>query len=97
MSFHSIEDKIVKNFFRIHSNLEENSSRYLPVKEKNLGLFNLKSKKPLIPDEKEINQNINSRSAKLRFGVRTNSSFFNFKEFKKKFETYLKLEEVRLW
>ena len=96
VTFHSLEDKIVKNFFRLHSNLNENSSRYLPVKEKNLGLFNLKSKKPLIPDEKEINQNINSRSAKLRFGVRTNSSFFNFKEFKKKFETYLKLEEVRL-
>jgi len=95
ISFHSIEDKIVKNFFRLHSNLKENSSRYLPAREKNFGLFDLKSKKPLIPDQKEINQNINSRSAKLRYAVRTNSSFFNSREFKKKFETYLKLEEGR--
>ena len=96
ISFHSIEDKIVKNFFRLHSNLKENSSRYLPAKENNIGLFNLKSKKPLTPNEKEINENVNSRSAKLRYGVRTNTSFFNSKEFKKKFETYLKLEEGRL-
>ena len=96
ISFHSIEDKIVKNFFRLHSNLKENSSRYLPLKEKNLGLFNLKSKKPLIPNQKEINQNINSRSAKLRYGIRTGTSFFNSKEFMKKFETYLRLEEGRL-
>ena len=95
ISFHSIEDKIVKNFFRLHSSLQENSSRYLPLKEKNLGLFILKSKKPLIPNQKEINKNINSRSAKLRFGVRTSASFLNSIEFKKKFETYLKLEEGR--
>ena len=97
ISFHSIEDKIVKNFFRLHSNLNENSSRYLPEKKNNFRLFSLKSKKPLIPDQKEINQNINSRSAKLRYGIRTNASFSNSKEFKKKFETYLKLEEGRLW
>jgi len=96
ISFHSIEDKIVKNFFRLHSNLKGNSSRYLPEKENNFGLFSLKSRKPLIPDQKEINKNINSRSAKLRYGVRTGASFFNSKEFKKKFETYLKLEEGRL-
>ena len=96
ISFHSIEDKIVKNFFRLHSNLKENLSRYLPLKENNLCLFNLKSKKPLIPTQKEINQNINSRSAKLRHGVRTDTSFFYSKEFKKNFETYLKLEESRL-
>ena len=95
ISFHSIEDKIVNNFFRLHSNLKENSSRYLPAREKNFGLFNLKSKKPLIPDQKEIDQNISSRSAKLRFGVRTNNSYFNSNEFKKKFETYLRLEEGR--
>ena len=96
ISFHSIEDKIVKNFFKHHSNLKENSSRYLPLKENNFGLFNLKLRKPLIPGEKEINRNINSRSAKLRYGIRTDTSFLYSKEFKKNFETYLKLEETRL-
>ena len=95
ISFHSIEDKIVKNFFRLHSNLKEKSSRYLPETENNFRLFNLKSKKPLTPNKEEINENVNSRSAKLRYGVRTNTSFFSSKEFKKKFETYLKLEEGR--
>ena len=97
ISFHSIEDKIVKKFFNLHSNLRENSSRYLPIKENNFGLFNLKSKKPLTPNQKEINENISSRSAKLRYGIRTNASFFHPKEFKKNFATYLDLEEASLW
>ena len=95
ISFHSIEDKIIKNFFRLDSNLKENSSRYLPVKENNFGLFNLKLKKPLTPDQREINQNINSRSAKLRYGVRSDTPFFYSKEFEGKFENYLRLEKGR--
>ena len=95
VSFHSLEDKIVKNFFKLYSNLNENPSRYLPLKKKP-SLFKILSKKALTPNKKEINQNIRSRSAKLRYAIRNNNSFFYPEEFKKKFENYFKMEEIRL-
>ena len=97
VSFHSLEDKIVKNFFNLYSNLRENPSRYLPIKKKTSDLFRLLSKKPLIPTTKEIEKNIRSRSAKLRYAIRNGNSFFYPEEFKKIFESYLKLEEINLW
>lgn len=51
ISFHSLEDRIVKNFFREL------------VKEEKAVLIN---KKPIIPSEEEISENPRSRSAKLR-------------------------------
>jgi 16S rRNA (cytosine1402-N4)-methyltransferase len=51
ISFHSLEDRIVKNFFRNK------------VKE---GLAKQITKKPLIADEEEVQNNPRSRSAKLR-------------------------------
>ena len=95
ISFHSLEDKIVKNFFNLHSNLKKNPSRYLPIIESKPGLFKLISKKPLIPELNEIKQNIRCRSAKLRHGTRNSSSFFYPKEFEKKFINYFKLESVQ--
>ena len=92
VSFHSLEDKIVKNFFNLYSNLRKNPSRYLPIKETKSSLFKLVSKKPLRPDVKEIKENIRSRSAKLRYAIRNNNSFFYPKEFKNKFSNYFKLE-----
>ena len=94
VSFHSLEDKIVKNFFNLYSNLRKNPSRYLPETEKEKSLFEIVSKKPLIPDENEIKQNIRSRSAKLRYAVRNTNSFFYPLEFKTKFENYFNLESI---
>jgi len=96
VSFHSLEDKIVKNFFNLYSNLKKNPSRYLPLNENKDDLFKLLSKKPLIPSKKEIHKNIRSRSAKLRYAIRNNNSFFYPKEFREKFEHYFKMEEIRL-
>ncbi|RZO49552.1 MAG: 16S rRNA (cytosine(1402)-N(4))-methyltransferase RsmH [Candidatus Pelagibacterales bacterium] len=96
VSFHSLEDKIVKNFFNLYSNLKRNPSRYLPIKENELDLFKLISKKPLVADKKEINSNIRSRSAKLRYAIRNNNSFFYPSEFKSKFINYLKLESKEI-
>ena len=96
VSFHSLEDRIVKNFFNLYSNLRKNPSRYLPVKENKSNLFKLFSKKPLIADEKEVKQNTRARSAKLRYAVRNRDSFFYPNEFKKKFVNYFKLEGSRL-
>ena len=96
VSFHSLEDRIVKNFFKLYSNLNKNPSRYLPLNKNRSDLFRQSSKKPLTPNKKEINQNMRSRSAKLRYAIRNNNSFFYPEEFKKNFENYFKLEETRL-
>jgi len=96
ISFHSLEDKIVKNFFNLYSNLRKNPSRYLPSKENKSILFKLISKKPILPVNEEIEENIPSRSAKLRYGIRNSNSFFYPDDFKKKFINYFKIEEVRI-
>ena len=96
ISFHSLEDRIIKNFLNLYSNLKKNPSRYVPLKENNTSLFKLVSKKPLLPDINEIKQNIRSRSGKLRYGIRNNNIFFYLEEFRKKFENYFKINEIRL-
>ncbi len=92
VSFHSLEDKIVKSFFNLYSNLRKNPSRYLPIKKNKSSLFKLISKKPLVADIREIKKNIRSRSAKLRYAIRNNNSFFYPNEFKNKFINYFELE-----
>ena len=96
VSFHSLEDRIVKNFFNLYSNLRKNPSRYLPMKEDKPSLFKLISKRPLVADMEEIKENVRSRSAKLRYAIRNNNSFFYPDEFKNKFLNYLKLESGKI-
>ena len=96
VSFHSLEDRIVKYFFNLYSNLRKNPSRYLPLSKNKYILFKILSKKPLTPNKKEIYQNIRSRSAKLRYGIRSNNLSFCLDEFKNKFENYFKIDEIRL-
>jgi 16S rRNA (cytosine1402-N4)-methyltransferase len=76
VTFHSLEDKIVKYFFR---SLSENKSisRYSPVKDQPETLFNLIQKKPIIPSDKEISENPPSRSAKFRYAIKK-TDFYNF-------------------
>lgn len=61
LSFHSLEDRIVKNIFRTAATPKREG------KEKILPILKLLTKKPLIPSLKEIRMNPRSRSAKLRF------------------------------
>ena len=96
VSFHSLEDKIVKNFFTNYTNSNKNPSRYLPLQEKKSNLFKFFSKKPLTPDANEVNKNIRSRSAKLRYASRNEDSFFYPKDFKNTFINILELEEKQL-
>ena len=96
ISFHSLEDKIVKDFFNFYSDLNKNPSRYLPLKKKKNGLFKILSKKPLVPSNEEIAENTKSRSAKLRYAVRNNNSFFNLDEFKKNYKSYFEMDEITL-
>ena len=76
VTFHSLEDKIVKYFFK---SLSENKSvsRYLPKSEDKINLLKLLNKKPILPSLKEINENPPSRSAKLRC-VKKNTTFYDF-------------------
>ena len=96
ISFHSLEDRIIKNFFNLYSNLKSNPTRYLPLKENKSSLFTLVCKKALLPTSDEISENARSRSAKLRYVVRNNNPFINPEEFKKKFLNYCQLESVRI-
>ena len=96
VSFHSLEDKIVKYFLNFYSDLKQNPSRYLPYDENKFHLFKLLSKKALIPSKDEISKNKNSRSAKLRYAIRNDNSFIYPKELKNKFKNYFDLEETNL-
>lgn len=66
ISFHSLEDRIVKYFFR-HIEGRLQSSGNIPIYDNDLcNTAAILTKKPLIPSAKEIEENIASRSAKLR-------------------------------
>jgi len=92
ITFHSIEDKIVK-FFLKHYSENKNESRYLPARIEKKILFKLVEKKPIIPSEKEIKINSASRSAKLRYGIKLNNHS-DFSEFIKKFNYLLEVENL---
>jgi 16S rRNA (cytosine1402-N4)-methyltransferase len=76
VTFHSLEDKIVKYFFK---SLSENKSisRYMPKGKDQVNLLKLINKKPIIPSAKEIDENPPSRSAKLRFAIKK-CDFYEF-------------------
>ncbi len=93
VSFHSIEDRIVKFFFKYYSD-QRNSSRYLPDTEISERCFKLIHKKPILPSLSEIKQNPPSRSAKLRYGIKTNDKC-DFNEFREKFKNLINVEDLR--
>ncbi len=70
VSFHSIEDRIVKNFFLDCLN-DKSASRHLPEPPKKEPSLEILTKKPILPSTKEIKSNKRSRSAKLRVAKRT--------------------------
>ena len=92
VTFHSIEDQIVKFFLKNYSE-NKNVSRYLPSRVEKKNLFKLIDKKPIIPDQDEISINPASRSAKLRYGIKLNNHF-DFSEFIKKFNYLLEVEKL---
>jgi len=66
VSFHSLEDRIVKRFFTENSSLKRNINRHLPPSKDEIPKLKVVTKKPILPTDKEINDNPRSRSAKLR-------------------------------
>ena len=69
VSFHSLEDKIIKYFFRSLSETKS-ISRYMPKIKEKTNLFKLINRKPITPSIQEIKENPPSRSAKLRFVIK---------------------------
>ena len=76
VSFHSIEDKIVKYFFKSLSEVKS-VSRYMPKTGSKKNLLNVYVKKPILPSDKEIKENPPSRSAKLRYAIKK-EDFYDF-------------------
>ena len=97
VTFHSIEDKIIKFFFNHYSKNRSKPSRYLPEDEAQIPiLFQKNNNKFLKASPEEIKINPKSRSAKLRFIIRNNEEFKNPDELKRKFKRYLDLEKINV-
>ena len=92
VTFHSLEDKIVKYFFKSLSQ-NKSISRYTPQTEQKETLFNLSQTKPIVPSDLEIEENPPSRSAKLRYAIKK-SDLFNFDtDIEEKFKNFLEIEK----
>jgi len=95
ISFHSIEDKIIKYYFTNYSSSKSNPSRYMPTENNQKNSFFEKYKNNfLTPSTEELIKNPASRSAKLREAIRTKQEFIYPDEFKKKFKKYIDIENV---
>ena len=73
VSFHSLEDRIVKNFLNARGKAS-GGSRHLPEVSKAEPSFRVLTKRPLLPDDSEVAANPRARSAKLRAAERTAAS-----------------------
>lgn len=91
VTFHSLEDRIVKRYMQLASGAEANTNRYAPARAEVTARFELVTKKAVGPDAEELEANPRSRSAKLRVARRTavpaaviDGAALGLPEFKKK-------------
>ena len=66
ITFHSLEDRIVKNIFRENSEVDELVKGLIEVPVAYKPKIKLINKKPILPSTQELEENSRSRSAKLR-------------------------------
>ena len=66
ITFHSLEDRIVKNIFKKYSEVDEIVKGMANIPDKYKPLIKLVNKKPILPSDEEIKENSRSKSAKLR-------------------------------
>lgn len=73
VTFHSLEDRIVKKFFASRAGKEPGVSRHLPLQSIKLNepSFRFLNSHPLTPSKGELDLNPRARSARLRWAVRT--------------------------
>jgi 16S rRNA (cytosine1402-N4)-methyltransferase len=72
VSFHSLEDRIVKTFLAGRSGAG-GGSRHLPEIKPQAATFRTLTRRPVTPDDAETGENPRARSAKLRAGERTDA------------------------
>jgi len=72
VSFHSLEDRIVKTFLAARSGTG-GGSRHLPERIPEAATFRVLTHRPVIPDAAEVSENPRARSAKLRAAERTDA------------------------
>ena len=73
VTFHSLEDRIVKRFFQLASGQESNANRYAPATTQAVARFDLTTR-AIGPDDRELAENPRARSAKLRVARRTTAA-----------------------
>lgn len=66
ITFHSLEDRIVKNIFKEVTHIDERVKGLPNIPEEYLSNFRLVNNKAIIPSDMELDNNNRSRSAKLR-------------------------------
>jgi len=73
VTFHSVEDRMVKRFLTARAGAGGNANRFAPEMVQAAPQFTMKSRKAIGPDEQELDENPRSRSAKLRVATRTDA------------------------
>ncbi|WP_299294018.1 16S rRNA (cytosine(1402)-N(4))-methyltransferase RsmH [uncultured Tateyamaria sp.] len=73
VTFHSVEDRMVKRFLTARAGKQANANRYAPETTQAPAQFTVKSRKAIGPDADELAANPRSRSAKLRVAIRTDA------------------------
>jgi 16S rRNA (cytosine1402-N4)-methyltransferase len=73
VTFHSVEDRMVKRFLTARAGAGGNANRFAPQPQQDAPRFTLSSRKAIAADADEIAQNPRARSAKLRVAVRTDA------------------------
>jgi 16S rRNA (cytosine1402-N4)-methyltransferase len=93
VTFHSLEDKIVKYFFK---SLSENKSvsRYEPKVDQKELFFSMPQKKPITPTDQEISENQPSRSAKLRYVIKNKETYEIETDIFDKFSKLIEIENL---
>ncbi|MEM1362336.1 MAG: 16S rRNA (cytosine(1402)-N(4))-methyltransferase RsmH [Pseudomonadota bacterium] len=74
VSFHSLEDRIVKKFLQVRSGGTGRASRHAPEEHLEPPAFTLPKKRGIAPDAAEIAANPRARSARLRVARRTHAA-----------------------
>jgi 16S rRNA (cytosine1402-N4)-methyltransferase len=70
VTFHSLEDRIVKQYFAKNTAKKVARSKYSKLPEDTGATYKLLYKKPLVPSDQEVRINPRSRSAKLRAAIK---------------------------
>lgn len=73
VTFHSIEDRMVKRFFMARAGQTGRANRYAPESPYVQPQFTLKFRKAIGPDDRELAENPRARSARLRVAIRTDA------------------------